>query len=516
MRTRTLLLVLVWAAVAARAEATTRWPLWGDLQPGAYAVGFRDIPSWDESRAWEDETALPRVAYPRPVRVMLWYPAAPGAAAGGTFRQYVSRHWDQRFDDAVGRTLIAHDMGRDRLGGGVEGYFHGDSGRVEALLATPTAGQLDAAPAEGRFPLVVYSLGQNDTAVENVVLWEYLASHGYVVVTVPHLGTNPRRFYLLIHDAASYEAQVRDLEVAMNRVASEPFVDDGAIAVAGHSMGGEYALLLAMRDPRVAALVGLDPSFMSKGAPYKLKIVDESSFDARALRIPLLVQHRHEGEQSTHDVVDALPFAGVTEITYENLMHGDFNSSAEYTRHNPPALLNPEELAARDAVTASRGFEQVCRTALGFLDSVFRTSRFDPAAYQTAGVRTAIQVRDRIDVPTEEQLYGIVTARGLEEAARVLERARAAHPGEPLVDEVALRRIANELTYTNQSAEALEMFRFNALAFPASAAAHADFAAQLEDAKDLAGALVEYRRLLELKPDDADARRKVEELSHRP
>jgi hypothetical protein len=79
----------------------------------------------------------------------------------------------------------------------VRGFFQSQD-LFDQLLKTPTGSLLDASPLKGPFPLVIFSLGQNDHTLENIVLWEYLASHGYVVATVPHLGASPRRFQLLV------------------------------------------------------------------------------------------------------------------------------------------------------------------------------------------------------------------------------------------------------------------------------------------------------------------------------
>ncbi len=53
--------------------------LWGDLEVGSYAVGFKFIYQQDYSRDWnvaEDSNGYPlEIGRGRPVRISVWYPA---------------------------------------------------------------------------------------------------------------------------------------------------------------------------------------------------------------------------------------------------------------------------------------------------------------------------------------------------------------------------------------------------------------------------------------------------------
>ena len=60
--------------------------------------------------------------------------------------------------------------------------------RFDSLLSTNGAAARNAPPAPGKHPAVVYSLGHDMHSLENIVLWEYLASHGYVVAVTPSVG----------------------------------------------------------------------------------------------------------------------------------------------------------------------------------------------------------------------------------------------------------------------------------------------------------------------------------------
>lgn len=85
---------------------------------------------------------------------------------------------------------------------------------------------------------------------------EHLASWGYVVA-IPVLPDDAEERVTHIRDVLSY------LETQSSTSGSFLYqrVDPGRLAVAGHSFGGATALMVAARDPRVKAVVSMDPVY---------------------------------------------------------------------------------------------------------------------------------------------------------------------------------------------------------------------------------------------------------------
>jgi pimeloyl-ACP methyl ester carboxylesterase len=90
------------------------------------------------------------------------------------------------------------------------------------------------------------------------VLAEYLASHGYFVVATPSpMVRTPMTGESQVAEFA--ERQARELEEALHLVGrSCPTADLSRVGIVGHSFGARAALLLAMRNRWVRALVSLD------------------------------------------------------------------------------------------------------------------------------------------------------------------------------------------------------------------------------------------------------------------
>lgn len=115
----------------------------------------------------------------------------------------------------------------------------------------------DAPPADGAFPLVMFSHGSNGANFQSFSLYEHLASHGFVVAAPDHAGNR-------IADSPSDEEMAaialrRPGEVmrAMATVEADArfgsLVTDTPRAITGHSFGGYTAIVLAGGAVDVAA-----------------------------------------------------------------------------------------------------------------------------------------------------------------------------------------------------------------------------------------------------------------------
>ena len=251
--------VLALAATYSTLEAQSPSELWFDLDPGPHPVGFAAWYEFDDGREFFDVGSGENPG--RPVRIFLWYPAEPEAADQDAMRwgEYLERSppdragswWSQYQSFLYEREL---DTSRRQ--------FSPLSDPLHArLLATEVAARLDAAPATGPHPILLHSLGLGDFQQESTVLWEYLASHGYVVAVVPQVGPAASDSGLDF-EASDLQVQVSDLAFALSQVERTGVVGEGAdIGVIGHSSGGIAALMLAHREPRVRAIAGLDGSF---------------------------------------------------------------------------------------------------------------------------------------------------------------------------------------------------------------------------------------------------------------
>jgi dienelactone hydrolase len=191
--------------------------LWAGLIPGPYRVGYRRL-----------DTAGGVVH--------AWYPTS---ARGSRLR----------FRDYLGDD--AHRLESFLAQAGV------DPATTGSLFASLLYAVRSPRPLERAFPLVLIAQGNGQDVADQVVLCEYLASRGFVVATTP----SPMLHTPLEREdqvGALADTQASELAAAISAVSIVLRVDSQHLGVVGHSFGARAALLLAMRDPRIRAIVSLD------------------------------------------------------------------------------------------------------------------------------------------------------------------------------------------------------------------------------------------------------------------
>jgi hypothetical protein len=176
-------------------------PLWSDLTPGRHPVGYRTA-----------ET-----------NISIWYPSADSGERL-RFRDYIPalEVWDQ----------FLHAQGIP------------DETIVE-LFDAPMFARQNAPAIDGEFPVIFIVQGNDQGAADQAVLAEFLASHGYVVATVP----SPK-----ITAEADLGARADEVARELERVAR---VTGRPYAIIGHSFGVRAMLRYAERN-RMEVLINLD------------------------------------------------------------------------------------------------------------------------------------------------------------------------------------------------------------------------------------------------------------------
>jgi tetratricopeptide (TPR) repeat protein len=364
-------------------------------------------------------------------------------------------------------------------------------------------------------------MGQNDYNQENVVLCEALASHGYIVATVPDLGPLPRRSQLLVSDPASYEAQIRDLEFALAEVLRLPSADASKIAAIGHSMGGIYVLLLAMRDDRIGAIVGLDASYMDALPRFYFKFEDAWYFDVSRISAPLLSLYRKDDDPDvTMAMLDQLRYSDRTLMAIPKVIHTDFNSYPMITAENPPVKLDTYAKQHRDQQAAVVGHIFIVEAVLEFLRDSFGGSRSTGgnlmqrcADVSLQGATADCKKLESLKAPNEEGFAAIAVKDGPDAATRVYDEAKALAPQEIIIREKVLNRIGFEPVYLGRPQDAVKILQLNVHAYPQSSDAYENLAEAYEAEGDKPHALENYKTALALNPDNKDASDGMKKLS---
>jgi dienelactone hydrolase len=295
-------------------------PIWGLLKSGPYNVGF--------TVAGEGNA------------VAVWYPTSGGGAAM-TLADYYSAN-DRR------------DYAGFLKGAGISTTV------VEAMFGAAMAARRGAAPRAGRFPVILVGQGNAHGAPDQAVLAEYLASHGYVVASTPSpMSHTPMTSEAEVGPFA--DRQARELQGALTVLGGWPSADVARVGTVGHSFGARAALLLAMRDPRVRAVVSLDGGIGTATAVTSFR--QAPSFEVTRAVAPILHYYERLDAFMAPDftLLKSLP-AAVTLVPVEDLHH------VHFTTLGFVAAMIPEIAAATGAgPNAGTGLRRAVEGTLEFL-----------------------------------------------------------------------------------------------------------------------------------------------------
>jgi len=350
-------------AFAGRADAQAVSPFWGNLQPGPYGVGFSARYVFDESRTFWPPDSTEVHGLGRPLRILLWYPAEQSSDTTMTFGAYREvLPADRRFE-YYNRVLRGMEYST-----ATRQFSPASDSLLAVVSALRTMARRDVPPVGSNHPLVVHSLGLGDFQLENTVLFEYLASHGYVVATVPQMNATP--WEPSSFDAGSVETQSADVAFAMNLLRNEDLVEGNRVAITGHSIGGLVAFLIASRYPEVRAVVGLDASFAT---PDGNALLESMNWPAPSMRAVVLDIHRRRGEGVDRRSLERLTQLDRYEITLggaappEIVTHFDFQNWPIYS--TLVGVEDPRGASARPAEFGLSAYLATVRMTRRFLDA---------------------------------------------------------------------------------------------------------------------------------------------------
>ncbi|MFQ5770088.1 MAG: CocE/NonD family hydrolase [bacterium] len=117
-------------------------------------------------------------------------------------------------------------------------------------------------------------------------------------------------------------------------------------------------------------------------------------------------------------------------------------------------------------------------------------------------------------LPTEEEFFQIIRTQGIDRAVDVFHKARQSHPDASIFRELALNDLGYEFLRAGKVAEAIEIFKLNVVAFPDAFNTYDSLgeAYMLHGDRDLA--IKNYKKSVELNPDNITADRFAYVLEH--
>ncbi|HEX6732315.1 MAG TPA: acyl-CoA thioester hydrolase/BAAT C-terminal domain-containing protein [Pyrinomonadaceae bacterium] len=334
-------------------------PLWGELEPGPYRVGYKTVLTHDLSRPAitvdADGRKINSLHPGRQMQIGVWYPATKSTRSRSMlFEEYVYL-LKQELEFAP---LSANQRSQAVALFVKEPLSRGSSEeRLQRLMKTTTRAIKNAPPTRMRFPLIVYA---HIAPSANNIMCEYLASHGYVVATIPWKGTFE---YNLDVGLTGVETQIKDIEFAIGLLRKEPNIAADKIAVIGMSFGAISVLGLQTRNSDIDAVISLDGGI---GSSFGAAVVQRTPYYSLwRITKPLLHLYGLDVPGTDLSYLDTLKYSRRYLIAFPGMRHADFTNQGMLEHFVPGTKDKPEG----DSKT---GFEWVCRYVNYFLDAYLK------------------------------------------------------------------------------------------------------------------------------------------------
>lgn len=503
--------------------------IWPDAGPGPYEVGYRVLHEHDTTRTFK-----PKLDYfgrptegtiARPIQISVWYPAAsvPGRSRMKLEDYYFTTATETDFatPSTERLSILANRLkniwplefrippeGRAAI-----------RERIEAAFQEEVFAARDAAPEKGPFPLIVHMPGYNASPAHHAHLFEYLASHGYVVAAVPNMGRYRRE---IDDEAASLDVQARDLEFAVARMVEVPQVDPSRVGTTGMSWGGFSNVLFGERDARVDAVLTLDGAITM---PEELKLIEavpgysHGAFDKAYMQL-LVTPAEAKFRPKDLRFFEALEYGDAHMVQFRGVDHDEF--SCGYLR-----LRNLRETDLARIAYLEEFSRQVYRCALQFFDAYLKG---DESALRS--LVEAAESRDGLgadDGPivlrrykkarprplTRAEFIDIIKSRGAAEAAKIYADYSRAQPRNDLIVSSAIGPVYMDAFESGDLEEALAICELWRTALPNEPGPLFSLARVHTAAGEADKAIACYERILAMgvREEQAEtARKRLEEI----
>ena len=227
-----------------------------DLVYGPYSVGFESYKTYDDSRPYllGDDTIS------RPLLIHFWYPS--NEKIGGNtlnFKHYIDLIAQREAFDTpvseVDNNSFWYVKGYSDFA--KSNYGLDTSISCQAILDSPVFAK-SGIPTQNigsEFPLLIYAPSNSKSSVQNHMICEYLASHGFMILSVASAGPNSVQ---RAHFEESVMAQVTDMEYILKYSEDSLHIKYTSLGLFGFSSGGNAMALFQMRNKIVNAVLSMD------------------------------------------------------------------------------------------------------------------------------------------------------------------------------------------------------------------------------------------------------------------
>jgi len=501
-----ILCVLVFLCTSQGFGLANQTQLWEGLEPGPFAVGFKETRLYDNTRTFQEGKSA------RPIPISIWYPGiAPEKEAPILYQEYVLSELtktDFTLLDPRAKEKILDGYKAVLIKQGVKNE------NINALLMRSTLAFRDLKCAPGRFPIIIYGPGGKCPSHDNSVLCELLASNGYVVGASPSTGAYSKDMTFGIQGV---ETQTRDLEFVYSHLKSFPNGDPSKVGTAGFSFGGFNNFILAKRNHNIKAIVSFDGAIFNKTiTPFLNRTPVAYTKD---LLIPLLCVASGGRRQLDMTFFENLKYSDAWLFLFNGAAHMEFSSNIFL---NTTILLDRDLENNRTLKQAQENYAAACLYTLNFFNGVLKNKE-EGFAYlnrtpkENGFVENIVtcEIKKALPVPpSEEKFYRVIEKEGIDAGLLIANQTLDQNPDSLRYDETRLNNTGYEYLQSKRIKEAIGLFRLNVRLHSQSANVYDSLGEAHMANGEIKVAIRNYQKSLELNPGNENAKTMLKKLQH--
>lgn len=481
-----------------------------NLESGPYAVGFSHYLTTDSSRSYKRIFDWNNDYIPRPIPVSVWYPAIAPQDKGATLTvlDYLAilkeeEEWEHLPNDRI-----------------LNWFYYQNTEQNQKHLAERSIAFADAVPIGSKHPLIVYAPSYQASSIENFALCEFLASHGYMVIASPSRGAESR--FLEGGTEKDMDAQARDIEFLIAQASKINNVDYDRIGTIGFSFGGLSNVLAQNRNRQIKLIVSLDGSIRYqyttfKKSPYaSVEKVDVPFIHMAQKNIPKEVIEEDKLDPSLNtsfDFYDDLVHSTAYSYQFNNLTHPYFSSLGVLFQQrdnrqdkNDVEIMESYKWLSIYTLHSLNAFLKDDKKSLAFLDD--KPENKDMKAGLLRMKHKNPQLRDF----SFEDFNTRAKASNYSDLENLYQELLKEHPYfTPKEDQ--LNNLGLQLTFNPQGTQqGINVLCLATVIYPASANLFDSLAEAYLFAGDKSSAAINFKKSLELYPENENAKKRLEKL----
>ena len=354
------IIILLILVIACRMNAqSSRY--WGHLTPGDYKIGYQDTILFNSSHSYE----LNAYKGHKPYFVNIWFPIANETGSRIQYKEYLTFdsipeiQWlIDSIQEVQNKAFVSWGV-TFNLDMWENSAFNREKKNLasEMLNENLNVFKTNQFPQE-KFPTIIYHHGNGGISFENSVLFEFLASHGYIIISADYHWPGLR----LNSYTHKSDFSLEDVDFMTKFSDSLPFTNHQNLTYIGHSWGGGVAIRLNQKgNPKFKHYIIFDSTIEKPGLlefkdlyPHfdSLFRNHPNDFNTKSTVISARASYYSDGEKVIQPYPEFLPFQLLdknefTFITLRQILnHGSF-TSVEVMR---AAFLNQFEQSDSETV----------------------------------------------------------------------------------------------------------------------------------------------------------------------